>query len=65
VEVVRDPAGTPVTATVRTGGGVREVGFADGSCTCPWWWDHRGSRGPCKHVLAARIAARARTEVVR
>ncbi|XVQ88374.1 SWIM zinc finger family protein [Microbispora siamensis] len=49
------------TARVRTGGGLREVGLTDGSCTCPWWWDHRGSRGPCKHVLAARIAARVTT----
>jgi hypothetical protein len=24
-------------------------------CTCPWWGKHRGTRGPCKHVLAARI----------
>jgi len=24
-------------------------------CTCPWWAKHRGTRGPCKHVLAARI----------
>ncbi|RCG23371.1 SWIM zinc finger family protein [Sphaerisporangium album] len=52
-------------ARVRTGGGVREVGMADGSCTCQWWWDHRGSRGPCKHVLAARIAARAVADVAR
>jgi hypothetical protein len=22
-------------------------------CTCPWWAEHRGGRGPCKHVLAA------------
>jgi SWIM zinc finger len=50
------------SARVRTDGGVREVGLADGSCTCPWWWDHRGSRGPCKHVLAARIAARTTVE---
>lgn len=27
-------------------------------CTCPWWGKHRGTRGPCKHVLAARIAMR-------
>ncbi|WP_204041911.1 SWIM zinc finger family protein [Acrocarpospora phusangensis] len=52
------------TARVRTDGGVREVGLADGSCTCPWWWDHRGSRGPCKHVLAARMVARAALVVV-
>ncbi|GAA0994748.1 SWIM zinc finger domain-containing protein [Acrocarpospora macrocephala] len=51
------------SARVRTDGGLREVGLADGSCTCPWWWDHRGSRGPCKHVLAARIVARSAVEV--
>ncbi|MFD9946197.1 SWIM zinc finger family protein [Nonomuraea sp. NPDC059023] len=45
-------------AEVTTPGGVRIVGLADGSCTCEWWFDHRGSRGPCKHVLAARIVAR-------
>jgi hypothetical protein len=28
------------------------------SCTCPWWAKYRGSRGPCKHVLAAGIARR-------
>ncbi|WP_062440776.1 SWIM zinc finger family protein [Herbidospora daliensis] len=50
-------------ATVRTSSGLREVTMSDGSCTCPWWWDHRGSRGPCKHVLAARIVARADVEV--
>ncbi|MGV9779233.1 SWIM zinc finger family protein [Streptosporangium sp. NPDC003464] len=48
----------PGSAEVTTDGGVRAVGLADGSCTCPWWYDHRGSRGPCKHVLAARILAR-------
>lgn len=21
-------------------------------CTCPWWIEHQGMRGPCKHVLA-------------
>jgi hypothetical protein len=26
------------------------------SCTCPWWGKHQGTRGPCKHVLAARMA---------
>jgi hypothetical protein len=48
------------TAIVSTAGGEREVRF-DGdraACTCPWWFDHRGERGPCKHVLAARIARR-------
>jgi SWIM zinc finger len=50
-------------AIVRSGGVEHRVllGPAGGpgdQCTCPWWGKHRGSRGPCKHVLAARIAAR-------
>ena len=24
-------------------------------CTCPWFSKHQGERGPCKHVLAARM----------
>ena len=24
-------------------------------CTCPWFSKHQGDRGPCKHVLAARM----------
>jgi hypothetical protein len=24
-------------------------------CTCPWFSKHQGERGPCKHVLAARL----------
>ncbi len=38
--------------------GDHRVSFAAGgdTCTCPWWGKHRGTRGPCKHVLAARIA---------
>ncbi|MFG2074525.1 SWIM zinc finger family protein [Nonomuraea maritima] len=47
------------TAEVTTGGGVRRVRVTEGTCSCPWWFDHRGSRGPCKHVLAARISTRA------
>lgn len=57
-------------AVVTTGGGERHVRFGgDGdaaSCTCPWWHDHRGERGPCKHVLAARMVRRgAPVEAVR
>ncbi|MFC4062845.1 SWIM zinc finger family protein [Planomonospora corallina] len=48
----------PGAALVTTAGGERRVRLEEGSCTCEWWYDHRGSRGPCKHVLAARIAAR-------
>jgi len=29
----------------------------DGSCTCEWWTRHGGGRGPCAHLLAARLAA--------
>ncbi|MGC3953066.1 MAG: SWIM zinc finger family protein [Propionicimonas sp.] len=31
---------------------------ADDRCTCPWYAKYRGTRGPCKHTLAARIATR-------
>ncbi|WP_433462611.1 SWIM zinc finger family protein [Spirillospora sp. CA-128828] len=51
------------TAVVLSNGGERQVRF-DGdrvTCTCPWWFDHRGERGPCKHVLAARIVRREAT----
>jgi hypothetical protein len=46
--------------TLTEGGamsGDHRVSFAAGgdTCTCPWWGKHRGTRGPCKHVLAARI----------
>ncbi|MFD7513078.1 SWIM zinc finger family protein, partial [Streptomyces sp. NPDC059853] len=27
-------------------------------CTCPWWSRYRGTRGTCKHALAAELAAR-------
>jgi hypothetical protein len=50
-------------AVVLSNGGERQVRF-DGdrvTCTCPWWFDHRGERGPCKHVLAARIVRREAT----
>jgi hypothetical protein len=35
--------------------GIEQDGAAGDACTCPWWGKHRGTRGPCKHVLAARI----------
>lgn len=28
------------------------------SCTCQWWSDYQGRRGPCKHALAVRMARR-------
>ncbi|MFJ2213457.1 SWIM zinc finger family protein [Streptomyces sp. NPDC101062] len=42
---------------VRESGGVL-------SCTCRWWADHRGRRGPCKHALAVRMARRAAVATV-
>lgn len=48
-------------ATVTVDDHVQRVRFApDGtaSCTCAWWARYRGSRGPCKHALAAGIAWR-------
>jgi hypothetical protein len=47
-------------AVVRSRDAEHRVTFGDTGdrCTCPWWGKHRGSRGPCKHVLAARVVAR-------
>lgn len=49
-------------ASVRSGERTRLLRVsADGtvlSCSCRWWTDHRGRRGPCKHALAVRMAAR-------
>jgi hypothetical protein len=47
-------------ASVRSGDAEHRVTFAapHDVCTCPWWGKHLGTRGPCKHVLAARMAAR-------
>lgn len=44
---------------VQSGGTNYEVRLApstrDDRCSCPWHAQYRGTRGPCKHVLAARI----------
>lgn len=48
----------PALAAVRSGDvtyHVRSTGTAL-SCTCPWWAEYRGGRGPCKHALAVRMA---------
>jgi hypothetical protein len=46
-------------ARVRSGDLEHQVTFAPehDRCTCPWWGKYSGTRGPCKHVLAARLAA--------
>lgn len=47
-------------AAVSSGERVYRVRESGGSlsCTCQWWTDHRGGRGPCKHALATRMARR-------
>src|SRR5262249_9566958 len=50
---------TGAGARVRSGDTEHRVTFGSPAdrCTCTWWGKHRGTRGPCKHVLAARMAA--------
>ncbi|MFJ9682139.1 SWIM zinc finger family protein [Streptomyces sp. NPDC101194] len=47
-------------ATVASAERRYQVREKDGvlSCTCQWWVDHRGRRGPCKHALAVRMVRR-------
>jgi hypothetical protein len=51
---------TDTGAIVQSGETDHRVTFATPAdrCTCPWWGKHQGTRGPCKHALAARLAAR-------
>lgn len=44
----------PEVSVVRSGNEVYHVREAT-SCTCLWWAQHRGERGPCKHALAVRL----------
>jgi hypothetical protein len=46
------------TATVTVEDHSHRVRFAEGrlTCTCRWWAEYRGERGPCKHALAAHLA---------
>ncbi|MFJ3235241.1 SWIM zinc finger family protein [Streptomyces sp. NPDC086787] len=48
-------------ATVNVDDHVHRVRSDEGrlSCTCRWWAEYRGGRGPCKHALAVRIVRRA------
>jgi SWIM zinc finger len=45
-------------ALVRSGDTIYLVRQAEDGprCTCRWWGRYAGSRGPCKHVLAVRVA---------
>lgn len=62
-ELVASGAVTPRAggALVRTGDVEHRVTFGPAAdrCTCPWWGRHQGNRGPCRHVLAARLAVKA------
>lgn len=51
----------PIAADVTGSNGVHRVGRdggddGDWTCTCPWFAQHGADRGPCKHVLATRLA---------
>jgi hypothetical protein len=58
--VTLEHTGTAVVASGERRYQVRESGGAL-SCTCQWWADYRGRRGPCKHALATRMALRGAT----
>jgi hypothetical protein len=57
VEIERD--GDAIRVWVSSGGVTYRVALEADSegarCTCPWFAKHRDARGPCKHVLAARL----------
>lgn len=44
-------------AEIRSGAKAYAVRLDPPRCSCPWWSKHPGDRGPCKHLLAARLAA--------
>lgn len=52
--------GSLIEADVRSGDIAHRVNLSDKGdrCTCPWYAKHQGRRGPCKHVLAARLFSR-------
>lgn len=65
---LRDARGLVAAGAVRFAGEVAVVTVGDHahrvrfggagtvSCTCQWWAAYRGSRGSCRHVLAAELA---------
>jgi hypothetical protein len=54
-----DAGPAPTAAWVRSGDVEYRVILSDAgeSCTCTWFARHGSSRGPCKHILAAKLAA--------
>lgn len=59
---VRLDGGDAYVASGKGGHLVRLGSAAPGasalSCTCAWWTDYKGGRGPCKHILAAQLSRR-------
>ncbi|MEV7549428.1 SWIM zinc finger family protein [Amycolatopsis sp. NPDC089917] len=42
---------------ITRAGSVQRVRLSPAGCTCTWWAKYQESRGPCSHVLAARMSA--------
>ncbi|MGW0520880.1 SWIM zinc finger family protein [Crossiella sp. NPDC003009] len=42
---------------IAHGSSVQRVRLSPDGCTCAWWAEHQDRRGPCSHVLAARLSA--------
>ncbi|WP_410601182.1 SWIM zinc finger family protein [Amycolatopsis sp. lyj-90] len=42
---------------IARAGSVQRVRLSPPGCTCAWWAKHQENRGPCSHVLAARMSA--------
>lgn len=59
VRLERGAADQATTQAFVASGGVEHhvrLSADDAKCTCPWYAKHQSERGPCKHVLAVRIA---------
>jgi hypothetical protein len=55
-EIIRNESGS-VEARVQ-GSGVWHTVLLEGHnqrCTCNWFTDHQGQRGPCKHILSVKM----------
>jgi hypothetical protein len=60
-QMVRLDPQDPDLAYVRSGDAEHVVRRTPSGarCSCPWYGKHKGTRGPCKHVLAADLLRRA------
>ena len=57
VKIISQSEGDGPTYQVPGTGTNHRVRLSDqgDQCTCPWFSKHQGSRGPCKHILAAQL----------